>query len=606
MAGKKINFEADRESIVDQMSDADLYKLAASITPWYSSTRINDSRVKSGPIDEDGFVVGLAGDYTNIKALQNECWNKFSRNPQISSHVRDFMGDLSGSGFGWGSEESKIDEVLVEISDDVRNELPLKFPKYVARSEIEGELFLSLSLHMDGFVEVDFMEPSSLSGGQDNSGIYFHPRKKTMPMFYEFNLEGGTKPTSNKIPVKKNAGGKVAKSSRSPTGTTLKTGNMATSVLIPSIYVAYFPELAKETIEYHKLDEGKMNVCRVQSGGKYKKTGGFYRFIVSWDRSFLTARNVSHIKTTIEWVNHYENLKKWEIDHKKSAGSYLWVVKMEDAKAFRTWVKMTDEERASTGLTAQKTPGGTIICPPGISIECQNPNLPTISEQDTDIFHMITSGLNRPEDTVSGQTKGDTFSGVKASRGPMSDRIADEIEYFEKFLRLVFWRGIFYLRSTVTSFKLDYKVEEVTEFKNKEAVTRKVTKKAHELIDFDFPTPEIADLSSKANAFLGSKHLSIVESLGIPMAEVAKRLGFRNYAKKRKQYATEKEIYPNLPAQDQLESLQEAGGESAMVTPDPGKTPNTNSDENQSKGPNKTKTNPKPSTANPTLKKRKK
>jgi len=543
----------DRRELIDGLSDDDLLNIASMITPWSTGPRINDTKVA----DEDGFTlsgIGVNGDYTGYAAAQNACWEKFSTNPQISSHVRDFMGDLTGAGFSWGSENNAVDAVLKEISDDLRNELLLKISKYVARSEVEGELFLCLSLHKDSFVEVDFMEPTDLIGGVNNSGIYFHPRKKTMPMFYEFAIKTEIPKKKNK--TKKNAGGKIVGG---------VTSDIASTILIPSIYVGYYPDLGREAIAYYSLSTEKLKGSKSNIG--YSKTGNWHRFIVSWDRGFLTQRNVSHINTTLSWVNFYEDLKKWEIDHKKSAGSYLWVVKMEDARTFRSWLKMTDEEKEQTGLTAKKTPGGTLICPPGVEIECKNPKLPTISEQDTDIMHMISSGLNRPEDMITGQTKGDTFSGVKASRGPQSDRVLDNMHYFEQFLRLVLWRSIFFLKSTKSTFKIKYKVKEVVQFKNQKPIEQTVVKEAHELIDFDFPTPEIGDLEGKAKAYLGSKHLSVVESLGIPRAEVAKRLGFRNYGKKRKLFETENKIFPDLPLTGELESAQEGAGESRHVHP---------------------------------------
>jgi hypothetical protein len=60
-------------------------------------------------------------------------------------------------------------------------------------------------------------------------------------------------------------------------------------------------------------------------------------------------------------LNYYENLKKYEIDHKKSAGAYLWIVTMEDPRAFRAWLALTDEQKRKTGIAAKKTPGSTLV-----------------------------------------------------------------------------------------------------------------------------------------------------------------------------------------------------------------------------------------------------
>jgi hypothetical protein len=389
----------------------------------------------------------------------------------------------------------------------------LFWPKYVGRSVIEGELFLALTLHDDGFIEIDFIDPSDIAGGGED-GIIYHPTKPTMPLFYF---------------VKQN----------NPNGDTT-----IGSILVPSIFVARYPDLYKLAKENPAFVEGQLEDSK-SSKKKYKGLGGFKRFIISWDKSFMTKRNVSHLRTILEWLNHYENLKKYEIDHKKSAGSYLWVVTMDDPKTFRTWLSLTDEERRKTGIMAKKTPGGMLVMPPGMKLTCENPSLPTISESDTDIFHMITSGLNEPEDVTSGQSKG-TFGSVKASRGPMSDRIMDETAYFERFLRHDFWGSIFFLKTMVAGFPAVFDQRQAVEFKGQEPVFKNVKKRPEMLIDIAFPTSEVVDAEAKARAFLGVKHGSTYEVLGIPNEEIAKRMGFANYRKMRLKHATEEEKYPEL------------------------------------------------------------
>jgi len=519
--------QKEYEQVIDEMPDDVLQHIAQSSMPWSSSPSVQQ-------VDEDGFNVNPLKDFAGFTNLQLECWNKFINNPQINSHVRDFMGSLTGFGFEITSENAEIQEVIDDIWDDPRNALYKNLTKYVARSEIEGELFLSLTLHTNGFVEVDFMDPSSLKGGGDaNSGIYFHPDKQTMPLMYRFES------TTNETVPKK------------------------VTTLIPSINLAYYPEMYKKLkgqTGYNAKDEASS-----KSGlPKFRKIGGFKRFIVEWDRGFLTKRNVSHIRTTILWINHYENLKKWEIDHKKSSGSYLWVASIADNKAYRTWLKLTPEQKKDTGLFAKKTPGGTIVLPPGITLECKNPSLPKISEADTDIMHMVTSGLNRPEDMITGVTKGSTFGGVKASRGPQSDRTADQIAYFERYLRYDFWRAVLFLRSQVTTFPEKFKVKEVTEFKNKKPIMKNVVKPAYKMVDFEFPISEIDDIEGKTKAYLGVKHPSLAEVLGIPREIIARKLGFSGYKTKRMQYSTEEETLPELPLTADLESNQAKSQEGSV------------------------------------------
>ena len=197
-----------------------------------------------------------------------------------------------------------------------------------------------------------------------------------------------------------------------------------------------------------------------------------------------------------------------------------------------------------------------MVLPPGMNLTVINPNLPNISESDTDILHMITAGLNEPEDIHTGQAKG-TFASVKASRGPMSDRIADEAAYFERFLRYDFWGAIFYLKSVISGFPTEFSVKTAVDFKSKKPVFRNVKKRPEQLIEISFPTTEMLDPEVRARAYLGVKHGSTFDTLGIPNSEIADKLGFGNYRKLRLTHATEMEKYPELiPTVDQ-EGLQE-------------------------------------------------
>jgi len=477
-------------------------------------------------VDEDGFPL-LSGltDYTSFHVLQQRCWSKFVRNPQINSYVRDYAGNLTGFGFETTSHIPEINDVLDLISEDPRNNLLINMTKYVARAEIEGELFLPLTLHKDGFVEVDFADPSSLKGGGDkNSGIIFHPKKPTMPLLYLFEVPAAQ-------------------------GTEIHA--------YPSIYLAYYPQLW-DKVNGHKNLSGKKIVYPKKSGKPYSQFGGFCSFVVSWNKGFLTPRNVSHIRTTLEWLTYYEDLKKYEIDHKKSSGAYLWIITFEDIKAFRAWVSLSDEERASCGLMEAKTPGGTLMVPPGTKVSCVNPQLASISGTDTDILRMVVSGLNRPEDMVTGVTSGSTFAGIKASRGPQADRTRDEIAYFDRFLIYEFWRAIFFLHSAATGMRNTFRVQEVVGFdKKKEPLTRWVKKPAHKLISIGFPTSEISDTESTAKGLLGVKHGSVVDTLGIPRENVARKMGFSGYRRLRYQAAEEEMDLPELILTEDDDSVQE-------------------------------------------------
>jgi hypothetical protein len=503
----------DTADLISSMSDEELSKVSFSV-PWQYSASNNYN-------DPDGFEEDVRSTPASRKDVQAECWNKSIENPQINTHVRGMMGRTNGFGFEVTSEVPKIQEAIEEIELDHRNRLYNYYSKFTARAHIEGELFLNLTPHLDGFVEVDFIDPVDVDGSADD-GIIYHPTKTTMPLFYFIK-------------------GK----------------------LVPSIFIARYPEL----VDVAKQDKNFSSslISDVVAGGKYKKLGGFKRFVISWDRSFLTKRNTSHLRTTLKWLNHYENLKLYEIDHKKSSGAYVWVVTIEDIKTFRLWASLTDEQRRATGIAAKKTPGSTLVLPPGMKLEARNPQLPKISDSDTDILAMISSGLNEPTDVTMGSSNS-PFASVKASRGPMSDRVSDEISYYEKFLRYDFWGSIFFLKSKLSDFPSTFKVREAQGFKKIEPGSEKdpepifeyVQKKPEQLIEINFPTSEVVDAETRARAYLGVKHGSIVDTLGIPASEVAKRLGFGNYGRLRLRYETEKLKYPELLPTIDAESLQES------------------------------------------------
>ena len=82
--------------------------------------------------------------------------------------------------------------------------------KYVGRSYVEGELFWTL-LPFGRFIEVDFVDPSAVDGGEEGDGIIFHPKKSTLPL-----------------------------------GLFYKRGDNEETEVIPSIFCAYDPNLIQE------------------------------------------------------------------------------------------------------------------------------------------------------------------------------------------------------------------------------------------------------------------------------------------------------------------------------------------------------------------------
>ncbi len=324
--GSILNKEQIAQHILD-MPDEVLEHIQFSV-PWqYDPDGVSEGM---GSKDADGFpITGGAAidksvdDFTR-QQLQAECWKKFSRNPQLNTAVRGTVGRLSGLGHVVTSSIRQIQDFIEEISNDWRNRLYHFWPKYTGRSIIDGELYLVVTCHRDGFIEIDFLEPNAIQGSsnQDASdGILFHPFKTHLPIMYNIKIR--------------------------------LHQQQEREFQIPSIYVARDPSLVNSVSKDQLYMVSKQKDSRSRANA-FKGLGGFRRFIIAWDRSFITRRAVSYLRTTLEWLNHYENLKKYEIDHKKSSGAYLWTFTFEDVKAFKNWLLLSDEDKRATGIGAKK------------------------------------------------------------------------------------------------------------------------------------------------------------------------------------------------------------------------------------------------------------
>jgi hypothetical protein len=500
------------ESIPDEV----LKHLAFSV-PWQYSTMVNsyDEPTDLRYTSKETFA-------DDRETLQKACWEKFHDNPHVNTSVRGQIGRLTGLGFEFSSEIEEIQTAIDEIYYDFRNRLYDMWPKFIGRNFIEGELFNCLTCHEDGFIEVDFVDPSDINGAEVD-GVIYHPTKASMPLVYEIKMQTGNGQYRN--------------------------------VQIPSIYVAYDPKLINVASQSASFSWDMLKFAK-SANSKFKALGGYYRFITHWDKSLMSKRNTSHLRTVLRWLNIYEQLKFYEVDHKKSAGAFVWVAQFEDWKSYRLFLAMTDAEKQKTGLGGKYTPGSRLFLPPGIKLEAVNPKLPNITESDTDILHMITSGLNEPEDVSTGQSKG-TFASVKASRGPMSDRTSDEVAYHDRYARYDFWKPIFFLKSAISDFPKEFSVKEVVGFNKTKPIEKEVKKKPEDLIEIAYPTSDTADTETKARAWLGVKHGSTNDTLGISNKTIAQKMGVQNYYKERLRLETEKIRYPELQVAIDQEMLQE-------------------------------------------------
>ncbi len=540
--------EISREIIA--MPDEVLSHIAFSTTWQYNPDGVAEGgRTR----DADGFPsTGTSAEDKSLDSftrqqLQDECWNKFERNPQLNTAVRGLVGRLTGMGYEVSSAIRQIQDFVDEIWFDWRNRMYHFWPKFCGRSYTDGELYLVVTCHRDGFLEIDYLEPKAITGSSSQNkddGILFHPRKTHLPLLYNIKIR--------------------------------LHDTQEREYQLPSIYVARDPKLLDkikkdQLYNAEKLQKG----AKTDSHSKFKPFGGFSKFVIAFDRSFVTRRAVSYLRTTLEWLNHYENLKKYEIDHKKSSGAYLWTFTFEDVKAFKTWLLLSDEDKRATGVGAKKIPGSSLVLPPGMTVKAEHPQLPRISDEDTDIMQMISSGLNEPEDVTLGKTSR-PMGAVKMSRGPMSDRTSDEVVLWDRFSKHDFWGNLFFLHSKLNGrFPSKFTVKEAVDFDTSkdepEPIFKNVRKKPEQLMEINDPSSEILGLESMAKATLGVKHGNLSDILGIPKSELGRKLGFGNYRKLRLKHATEEDALPPLTDPEDDEMLQEQKIEKPRKTTKPRK-----------------------------------
>jgi len=181
-------------------------------------------------------------------------------------------------------------------------------------------------------------------------------------------------------------------------------------------------------------------------------------------------------------------------------------------------------------------------------------------DEDRDILRLITAGIGEPEDVTTSAAQG-PFASVKASRGPFSERIEDEKDSWEKFLRYDLWGGIFFLKNKIAGMPEFFSAKECvgyTDDDKREPILKRRKKRPEKWLEINFPISEITDAEGHAKAYLGVKHGPISDTLGVSKEEVAKRMGFGNYRQLRLRFETEKNKYPDLPLTLDAESIQEA------------------------------------------------
>ncbi len=491
--------------------------------------------------------------------LQDLTYKQYREFPYIRSDVDRKVNMVTGKNFGFSSYIPDIDEFLEEEVYDHRNLLWWRMPGWIVRMLVEGELFILVTVQPDGFCVFNIIEPSYVTGALDATGIWSDPGNVLLPLYY--NIKDLTSGGDGEI--------------------------------IPSINHIY-------DAGYDKVDLGESFKRELLKGsqlldrGKYKALGGYSRFVIHWNNLNgvdEAKRDTSFLRAVLKYVNFYQQSILWSMDYRKSLASWSQEVKFSDdafgQKAYRLWSKMTDEERLATGLTRPPAPGDRVFSMPGMSINTVSSNQGKMgSGESVDLRNMLVSGMDAPPDVVTSDLSQGNRSSSQQTRSPYADTAEALQVKFERLFKFGLWAHIFKIKSLMDdSFREDIKIDSPIDFMEekessdvagaplkdvKKAKTQKRKRKAFHFVDVTFPVLNIQDMEGLATGLLGSKHGSVIETLGIPPSLVAERMGFKGYRKLRLQHALEEDQYPDRMPLDEQEAAIE--GKPVKVPGSNGKT----------------------------------
>jgi len=482
------------------------------ITPLPVPLRIVQSMAGESDKTESSF------DRTTIN---DEAWKKYCEDAFVGSAIDRLAGRVMGRGFNISSHIYNIQEYIDELVDSPINELYSSYLGMGIRKMTEYELFLRCSIHNDGFIEFDVVEPNDIAGsGNLKHGILPHKTKATLPLWYR---------------VKKHQ------------NLALTTVSNAEYELIPSIYHVYMPELANTYTDAELKGFAATPISKDPALEKRSKGSVLYRqYILSWRHGVKEIlRNVSKLRTIFEPLEDFKQNKRWRSDYMKALTSYFIFYEFTDKMSWYRWQSLTPEKKRETGLLQTLRPGDRLLLPPGIKGTIQNPNLPKLSGDDEDLLKWMATAANTPYDIFASDSKGPTYASTKSSRPFYMDYINDWQGFTETFFIMDFFRFAFWVKSKLDKrFKYLYPIEVCTGWNNREAKfeTKKIP--AYKLISCNFPASQEINLGDVANGVLGSKRGDLTWHLGISKEAQAEKLGIQNYKKQLMKRAEEEKMYP--------------------------------------------------------------
>jgi len=492
------------------------YSQFMATSNWQSSRDVANVYFAENPLAE---IIGAAvkdgkGKSANWRELQKKCWELYRGFGPISSAVNSKADYTTGHGFSIYSSNLEIRTWLKDFIYSYRNRLYAALNGWLIRMLAEGELFVLLIFDEEGRATVRLLEPDRIGKGASKDGILTNPNDVTQTLFYEHYYD------------------------------------RQSSELIPDVSILLNPDVMLPIVkDVEGYVESKTERSR-GTGGKFKKIGGYNRFILHWKN--LTGiheykRDMSVISTVLEAVNLYWNAIKWQLDHKKAQCAYTNVIKFSDSPqgriAYGLWKSLTEAERKATGLEGALSPGSTIFLLPGMEYDVQSPQLSKLEGENQDLLNVAGAGMKSPQDMFQGQSAGATHASLRASRSPLEMEIKNVQYKLHNFLVYEVFRACFHVSSMFGKLAPTFKKEEVEEFREGIPKFAQVDVEPIELVEITFPEISFEGKpEGQASAYLGSKH-SGLRSLGISDKKIAEKMGIGDLERQRAQRALEEKQY---------------------------------------------------------------
>ena len=475
----------------------------------------------------------------NWREIQKACWNKYRLFGPLNASVNSKADYVAEAGFSVYSDEPEINMFLMDLWNHQRNKLYARMPGVIIRMLAEGEMFILLALDEEGTVTVRILEPDRIGTGED-MGLLTDPDDAYQTLFYKYR------------------GGKLTE-------------------LIPDVRFILEPEYMIERTKAlgDKFDKSKVAPETTGKGGKFKKVGGYRRFILHWKNLtgiYEYLRDTSSLATVVEWINLYVKSMRWGLDHKRSLSAYTWALEFEDTPAgkvaWHLWNKMTAAEREATGLTKPLTPGSRVFTMPGLKLKVYSPQLPSLSGEGQDVLNLSGAGARTPQDLWQGQSAGSSYASIRTTRPPLVAEIENLQGKLEHFLRYDFLRPCFAAKlafggKILGAGKKTYKLPEtykmlwpVFDEKSGQALTdnpdeppkvKKFEVELCEAVIITFPSVKMEERpQEQVNAYLGSKHGGM-QSIGVSNDRLAREFGIFDLSRERRKQAIEKMQYGSPP-----------------------------------------------------------